>query len=42
LKSGCGIEPDDVMVSIVQNTDADWSFGHGEAQFVTGRLGRTK
>ncbi len=27
------------MVSIVENTDADWSFGNGEAQFLTGRLG---
>jgi hypothetical protein len=27
------------MVSIVENTDADWSFGNGEAQFLTGKLG---
>jgi hypothetical protein len=39
LKASCGIEASDVMVSIVENTDADWSFGHGEAQFLTGRLG---
>ena len=38
LKSSCGIEPSDVMVSIVTNTDADWSFGYGNAQFLTGEL----
>jgi hypothetical protein len=38
LKSSCGIEPSDVMVSIVSNTDADWSFGNGRAQFLTGEL----
>ena len=38
LKECCGIEPSDVMVSIVTNTDADWSFGNGVAQFLTGEL----
>jgi hypothetical protein len=38
LKSSCGIESSDVMVSIVTNTDEDWSFGHGRAQFLTGEL----
>ncbi len=38
LKDNCGIEPSDVMVSIVTNTDADWSFGNGRAQFLTGEL----
>jgi hypothetical protein len=38
LKDACGIEPNDVMVSIVTNSDADWSFGNGNAQFVTGEL----
>jgi phenylpyruvate tautomerase PptA (4-oxalocrotonate tautomerase family) len=38
LKECCGIEPSDVMVSIVTNTDADWSFGNGRAQFLTGEL----
>jgi hypothetical protein len=38
LKASCGIEPSDVMVSIVTNTDADWSFGNGIAQFLTGEL----
>ncbi len=28
----------DLMISIVENDDADWSFGYGRAQFVTGEL----
>lgn len=28
----------DVMISIVENGDADWSFGMGEAQFIRGWL----
>ncbi|MDR3460691.1 MAG: tautomerase family protein [Beijerinckiaceae bacterium] len=35
----CGIAPSDVMVNFIENTDADWSFGHGEAQFLTKKLG---
>jgi hypothetical protein len=38
LKDNCGIESNDVMVNIVTNTDADWSFGFGRAQFLTGEL----
>jgi len=38
LKDSCGIEPSDVVVSVVTNTDADWSFGNGVAQFLTGDL----
>jgi tautomerase-like protein len=38
LQESCGIEPSDVVVSIVINSDADWSFGNGRAQFVTGEL----
>lgn len=38
LKASCGIEASDVMVSIVTNTDEDWSFGHGRGQFLTGEL----
>jgi hypothetical protein len=34
----CGIEPNDVVVSIVTNSDADWSFGYGRAQFLRGEL----
>lgn len=38
LESSCGIAPSDVMVSIVENTDEDWSFGLGRGQFLTGEL----
>jgi phenylpyruvate tautomerase PptA (4-oxalocrotonate tautomerase family) len=38
LERSCGIESSDVMVSIVENTVADWSFGLGRAQFLTGEL----
>lgn len=38
LERSCGIAPSDVMVSMVENTDEDWSFGHGRAQFLTGEL----
>ncbi len=38
VKQNCGIEPNDVVVSIVTNSDADWSFGNGRAQFLTGEL----
>lgn len=38
LQAACGLSPDDLIVSLVQNTDADWSFGRGQAQFLTGEL----
>lgn len=38
LEAKCGISPNDVMVSFVINSDEDWSFGSGEAQFLTGKL----
>lgn len=38
LQSSCGIAPSDVVVSMVSNTDEDWSFGLGRAQFLTGEL----
>ena len=34
----CGIVQSDIVVSIVTNSNADWSFGHGRAQFLTGEL----
>jgi len=34
----CGIVQSDIVVSIVTNSDADWSFGNGRAQFFTGEL----
>ena len=38
LSRDCGIAPNDVMVSMVENNDEDWSFGLGRAQFLTGEL----
>jgi phenylpyruvate tautomerase PptA (4-oxalocrotonate tautomerase family) len=38
LEAKCGIAPSDVMVSFMINGDDDWSFGFGEAQFLTGKL----
>lgn len=38
LQKSCGIAPTDVMVSLVENTDEDWSFGLGRAQFLEGDL----
>jgi phenylpyruvate tautomerase PptA (4-oxalocrotonate tautomerase family) len=30
--------PNDLIVSVTENTRADWSFGFGRAQFLTGEL----
>jgi hypothetical protein len=38
LEQQCGIDPKDVVISLVTNTKSDWSFGFGEAQFLTGKL----
>jgi hypothetical protein len=38
LEAACGIAPSDVLVTFVTNTDEDWSFGLGRAQFLTGEL----
>lgn len=38
LEESCGIAASDIVVSIVENTDEDWSFGLGRAQFLTGEL----
>lgn len=32
------VQPRDLVVSVVENTRDDWSFGHGRAQFLTGEL----
>ena len=34
----CGVKASDVVVSITQNADEDWSFGYGRAQFITAEL----
>lgn len=38
IERECGIRPTDLIVSIIENGDEDWSFGHGRAQFLTGEL----
>ncbi|MGE7989796.1 tautomerase family protein [Pseudomonas sp. NPDC089554] len=38
LQFACGLHADDLIVSMVENGDADWSFGRGRAQFLTGEL----
>ena len=38
LEKECSISPENVMINITENGEADWSFGKGEAQFLTGKL----
>jgi len=38
LEEHAGIQPSDVIVSFTTNSDADWSFGGGKAQFLNGEL----
>lgn len=38
LKKDCGIDGKDIMFNITENSDVDWSFGEGKAQFITGEL----
>ena len=38
LAARCGVDSADLVVSITENDDADWSFGLGRAQFLTGEL----
>jgi len=38
LSERCGLDATDLIVSITENSDEDWSFGHGRAQFLTGEL----
>lgn len=38
LERACFIPPSDVMVTMVENRDEDWSFGLGRAQFLTKEL----
>jgi phenylpyruvate tautomerase PptA (4-oxalocrotonate tautomerase family) len=38
LEQACGIAPSDVVITMVENSDEDWSFGHGRAQFLTCEL----
>ena len=38
LELDCGVSPQDLMISMIINSDEDWSFGLGQAQFLTGDL----
>jgi len=38
LQSQAGVRPEDLVVSVVANSRADWSFGMGRAQFLEGDL----
>lgn len=38
LSSECDVSGEDLIVTCVENTQEDWSFGMGEAQFLTNRL----
>lgn len=38
LADECGVRPTDLIVSVIANTVADWSFGMGRAQFLEGDL----
>lgn len=38
LEADCGLSPDDLIISLAENEDADWSFGRGRAQFLTKEL----
>ena len=34
LAKAPGLRPEDVLICLVENDLADWSFGNGEAQYV--------
>lgn len=38
LNTRLGVRKEDIMINLVQNTDEDWSFFGGEAQFLNGSL----
>ena len=38
LKRDCGLDPADLVISITENEDEDWSLGYGKAQFCNGEL----
>lgn len=38
LNEQLGIRIEDIMINLTVNTDEDWSFGFGRAQFLTGEL----
>lgn len=38
LQQKVGLRPEDLVINLITNTDEDWSFGMGKAQFLTGDL----
>ena len=38
LAEKCGLNPKELLVSVMTNTDVDWSFGFGSTQYLTGEL----
>lgn len=38
LHESMGVRKEDIMFSLIENTDEDWSFFNGEAQFLNGML----
>ena len=38
LGEATGLRPEDLVVSVTENTREDWSFGYGRAQFLDGTL----
>ena len=38
LQANCDLDPKDLMISFMTNTDVDWSFGYGEIQYLNGKL----
>jgi phenylpyruvate tautomerase PptA (4-oxalocrotonate tautomerase family) len=38
LQQRTGLDPQDLIISVTENTRADWSFGEGVAQFLEGHL----
>lgn len=38
LEKNCGLNPKELLVSVMTNTDVDWSFGFGKTQYLTGEL----
>ncbi len=38
LQDAVSIAPSDVVICVIENSAADWSFGNGEPQFLTGKL----
>ena len=38
LEAECGLKGTDLIISCAENKKEDWSFGMGEAQFMTGAL----